>query len=91
MSRKGEVLDSAAMEAWNSAFKAKLGERFETNDEAEAKTFDYIEVFYNRQRASDFTSPLASRAVTQGHVRQGGVRRVIRVGLITRRASWAPA
>ena len=50
MSRKGEVLDNAAMEAGNSTFKAERGERFETNEEAEAKTFDYIEVFYNRQR-----------------------------------------
>jgi transposase InsO family protein len=50
MSRKGEVLDNAAMEAWNSTFKAECGERFDTNDEAEAQTFDFIEVFYNRQR-----------------------------------------
>ena len=26
------------------------GERFETNEVAEAQTFDHIEVFYNRQR-----------------------------------------
>jgi transposase InsO family protein len=50
MSRRGEVLDNAAMEAWNSTFKMECGERFETNEIAEAKTFDYIEVFYNRQR-----------------------------------------
>ncbi len=50
MSRRGEVLDNAAMESWNSTFKAECGERFETNEEAESKTFDYIEVFYNRQR-----------------------------------------
>ncbi len=31
-------------------FKAECGERFETNEIAEAKAFDYIEVFYNRQR-----------------------------------------
>jgi putative transposase len=50
MSRRGEVLDNAAMEAWNSTFKFECGERFESNDIAEAKTFDYIEVFYNRKR-----------------------------------------
>jgi transposase InsO family protein len=50
MSRKGEVLDNAAMESWNSTFKFECGERFDTNEIAEAKTFDYIEVFYNRQR-----------------------------------------
>jgi transposase InsO family protein len=60
MSRTGEVLDNAAMEAWNSTFKAECGERFETNDDAEAKTFDYIEVIYNRQRrhsALGYVSP----------------------------------
>jgi putative transposase len=50
MSRRGEVLDNAAMEARNSTFKFECGERFETNEIAEAKTFDYIEVFYNQQR-----------------------------------------
>ncbi len=60
MSRKGEVLDNAAMEAWNSTFKAECGERFETNEVAEVKAFDFIEVFYNRQRrhsALGYVSP----------------------------------
>jgi len=60
MSRKGEVLDNAPMEAWNSTFKVECGERFATNEDAEAKTFDYIEVFYNRQRrhsALGYVSP----------------------------------
>lgn len=50
MSRKGEVLDNAVMESWNSTFKVECGERFDTNEIAEARTFDFIEVFYNRQR-----------------------------------------
>lgn len=50
MSRRGEVLDNAAMEAWNSTFKVECGERFETNEIADAKVFDYVEVFYNRER-----------------------------------------
>ncbi len=33
MSRRGEVLDNAAMEAWNSTFKVECGERFETNQQ----------------------------------------------------------
>jgi transposase InsO family protein len=48
------------MEAWNSTFKFECGERFETNEIAEAQTFDYIEVFYNRQRrhsANGYVSP----------------------------------
>jgi len=40
--------------------KFECGERFETNEIAESKTFDYIEVFYNRQRrhsAVGYVSP----------------------------------
>jgi transposase InsO family protein len=50
MSRKGEVLDNAAMESWNSTFKMECGERFETNEAAQTEVFDYVEVFYNLQR-----------------------------------------
>src|SRR5207253_6455354 len=50
MSRRGNCLDNAAMESWNSTLKSELGERFESNAIAKAKLFDYIEVFYNRQR-----------------------------------------
>jgi transposase InsO family protein len=60
MSRRGEVLDNAAMESWNSTFKFECGERFDTNEIAEATTFDYIEVFYNRRRrhsALGYVSP----------------------------------
>jgi putative transposase len=60
MSRRGNPYDNAAMEAWNSTFKFECGERFETNEIAETKAFDYIEVFYNRQRrhsAISYVSP----------------------------------
>ncbi len=48
--RRQAAYGNAAMESWNSTFKAECGERFETNEVAEAKAFDFIEVFYNRQR-----------------------------------------
>jgi transposase InsO family protein len=60
MSRRGNVHDNAAMESWNSTFKFECGERFETNEIANAETFDYIEVFYNQQRrhsAIGYVSP----------------------------------
>lgn len=60
MSRRGEVLDNAAMESWNSTFKFECGERFDTNEIANAMTSEYIEVFYNRQRrhsAIGYVSP----------------------------------
>jgi len=50
MSRRGNVFDNAAMESWNSTFKAECGERFETNVDAEEEVFDYIEGFYNPER-----------------------------------------
>ena len=50
MSRRGNCLDNAAMESWNSTIKSELGERFESPADAKAKLFDYIEVFYNQAR-----------------------------------------
>jgi transposase InsO family protein len=60
MSRRGNCHDNAAMESWNSTLKSELGEEFESIADAEAKLFDYIEVFYNQQRmhsSIDYASP----------------------------------
>lgn len=50
MSRRGNCLDNAVMESWNSTFKVELGEYFESAADAKAKLFDFIEVFYNQLR-----------------------------------------
>lgn len=52
MSRKGDCWDNAPMESFFGTLKQELvyHERFATRDEAKAKLFEYIEVFYNRQR-----------------------------------------
>jgi transposase InsO family protein len=50
MSRRGNCLDNAAMESWFSTFKSELAEDFESYADAKARSFDYIEVFYNQQR-----------------------------------------
>jgi transposase InsO family protein len=50
MSRRGDVLDNAVMESWNSTFKMECGEHFATHEIAKYETFDYIEVFYNQER-----------------------------------------
>lgn len=52
MSNKGDCYDNAAMESWNHSFKVEaiLGEKFATRAQAMEDIFDYIEVFYNRQR-----------------------------------------
>lgn len=52
MSRKGNCLDNAPMESFFSSLKTELVHRtrFTTWREARAALFEYIEIFYNRQR-----------------------------------------
>lgn len=52
MSQKGNCYDNAAMESFFGTLKTELvhHERYATRDEARASIFEYIEVFYNRQR-----------------------------------------
>lgn len=52
MSRKGNCLDNAPMESFFSSLKTELVHRakFRTRREAKAALFEYIEIFYNRQR-----------------------------------------
>jgi len=52
MSKKGDCYDNAAMESWNHSLKVEAihGERFATREQAKAHVFEYIEVYYNRQR-----------------------------------------
>ena len=48
----GDCYDNAAMESFFSTLKSELvnREKFKTEEEARRKIFDYIEVYYNRQR-----------------------------------------
>jgi len=52
MSRKGDCYDNAISESFFGTLKTELVyvDKFETREEAKLKIFDYIEVFYNRQR-----------------------------------------
>ena len=63
MSRKGDCYDNAVAESFFSNLKNELTwhHDFRSRDEARAALFDYIEVFYNRQRshqALDYVSPV---------------------------------
>ena len=63
MSRRGNCYDNAAMESFWATLKLELvyRTRFATRDAARAHIFDYIETFYNRQRAHsalDYHSPV---------------------------------
>jgi putative transposase len=63
MSRKGNCYDNATMESFWSTLKLELvyRGRFDTRAEARTQIFDFIEVFYNRQRlhtALNYRSPV---------------------------------
>ena len=51
-SRKEQCLDNAPMESFFASLKKELvhREHFKTRAQAKAAIFEYIEVFYNRQR-----------------------------------------
>jgi len=52
MSKKGDCYDNALMESFFGTFKEECVERhtFKTRSEARQVIFEYLEVFYNRQR-----------------------------------------
>lgn len=56
MSRKGNCWDNAVMESFFHSLKTECiyHEKFKTREEAKKTIFDYIEVFYNRQRRHTF-------------------------------------
>ena len=67
MSRRGNCLDNAPMESFFASLKTERvhAARFRTRAEAKAAVFDYIEVFYNRQRlhsALGYQTPAEARA-----------------------------
>jgi putative transposase len=71
MSRRGNCLDNAPMESFFASLKTEQVHhaRFRSREEAKAAVFDYIEVFYNRQRlhsALGYRTPLEVRASMEG-------------------------
>jgi len=61
MSRKGNCWDNAVAESFFHTLKTECVylEKFETRDQAQDTIFDYIEVFYNRQRRHSANGNLA--------------------------------
>lgn len=62
MSRRGDPWDNAVVESFFSTLKRELTHRwsYQTRDQARRDIFEYIEVFYNRQRrhtALDYRTP----------------------------------
>jgi putative transposase len=71
MSRKGNCLDHAPMESFFASLKKEHVHpaRFRSRAEAKAAVFEYIEVFYNRQRlhsALGYRTPAEARASMEG-------------------------
>jgi transposase InsO family protein len=67
MSRKGDCLDNAPMESFFASLKKEQVHhaRFRSRAEARAAVFEYVEVFYNRQRlhsALGYRTPIEARA-----------------------------
>ncbi len=67
MSKKGDCFDNAAMESWNGSLKIEAihGEYFDTRVEAKKHVFEYIEVYYNRERLHSklgYLSPISFEA-----------------------------
>ena len=63
MSRKGNCWDNAVSESFFHTLKTELihHEQFKTRYDAKQVIFEYIEVFYNRERihsANDYMSPV---------------------------------
>jgi putative transposase len=70
MSRRGDCYDNAVVESFFSTLKAELEEydHYETRQQAQSELFDYIEVFYNRQRLHStlgYRSPAAFEKAQQ--------------------------
>jgi transposase InsO family protein len=68
MSRKGDCWDNAPMESFFHTLKTELVMHcnYKTRDQARASLFDYMEVFYNRQRRHstlNYEAPLAFEAM----------------------------
>ena len=67
MSRRGNCYDNAVAESFFSTLKNELvhDRTFQTRDEARSQVFEFIEVFYNRQRVHQtlgYVSPAAFEA-----------------------------
>ena len=73
MSRKGNCWDNAPMESWFHTLKSELvqDKPFSTQREAIAAIFDYMELFYNRQRIHTALGGLTPSEIEEVLLRRG--------------------
>lgn len=79
MSRKGNCWDNAPMESFFHTLKTELVMHcdYKTREQARASLFEYMEVFYNRQRRHStigYEAPLPFETLTVAQVRVSTVR-----------------
>ena len=79
MSRKADCWDNAPMESFFHTLKTELVVPcdYQTRDQARSSLFEYMEVFYNRQRRHstlNYETPLAFEALDQPLVKASTVR-----------------
>jgi transposase InsO family protein len=72
MSRKGNCGDNAVAESFFHTLKTELTylEEYDTHEDAQTAVFEYIEVFYNRQRchsANGYLAPLVYEQTLKTH------------------------
>jgi putative transposase len=69
MSEKGDCYDNAAMESFFATLKTELvhAANYATHENARASIFEYIEVFYNRNRRHSSLGYLSPEAFEAGH------------------------
>lgn len=70
MSRKGDCWDNAVVESFFRSLKTEFVyfEEFQTREEGKSKTFEWVEVFYNRQRIHStlgYKTPVEYEALKQ--------------------------
>ena len=69
MSRKGECYDNAVAESFFGTLKTELvdDEDYRTREQAKQSLFEYIEVFYNRQRRHSYLDYLSPNEYEQAN------------------------
>jgi putative transposase len=72
MSRRGNCYDNAVVESFFSSLKKERIRKiiYRTREEARADIFEYIEVFYNRQRRHSYLGNLSPEAFEQRRVKK---------------------
>jgi len=75
MSRRGNCWDNAVAESFFSSLKKERIKKqiYRTRDQARADIFDYIEMFYNRQRRHSHLGDVSPEAFEQASKRSGAV------------------